>query len=205
MQIKNKRKKTLSDVGTALGWSLLIFFLLGSTGILFSYLPDPHTPSILGLKIAIGLSFVVAACGFYNRLWPNWWMEFLIYFCLVGLLFAGAIRGVGLSLGKFWLVPLLIAYLLTWILPVIYIRFAKIMYQEQTNSRTVIGNGCMYTPFGLFGVAMVLGATAGFQGFRFSNLYVSMFLIGTLFSFAAIGLGQYFSCKMWMKYPGKNL
>jgi hypothetical protein len=204
MQIKNK-KKTLSDMSTALGWSLLIFFLLGSTGILFSYLPDPHAPSILGLKIAIGLSFVVAASGFYNRLWPNWWMEFLIYFCLVGLLFAGAIRGISLSLGKFWLIPLLIAYLLTWILPVIYMRFAKIMHQEQINSRTMIGKGCMYTPFGLFGVAMILGATTGFQGFRFSNLYVSMFLIGTLFSFAAIGLGQYFSYKMWMKYPGKSL
>lgn len=184
----------------ALGISLSLTVLIGAMGTLVAYIPDLQ-PTILSLVMAWGLSIVIGVAGFWNARRPHWVAVFIVYFSLTTLFLAGAIHMVGPYLSGWpWILVLMWAYLFVWVLPLFEPRLAKVLSDEQSRPRTWLGRHQVSI---VFSIVIISAIVIGILSHRpLESINPAMLFIGTLFSFLAVGAGQYFAYQVrkdWKK------
>jgi len=191
-------KSKLSAKG-ALSRSLFLTVLIGAVGTLFASLPDFDRIPITSLFTVWGLSIAIGVAGFWNALRSHWLAEFIMMFSLTTLFLASAFHTLGAYLpGSLWTVTLVGVYVLAWALPLLNVRLAKLLHDEQMRPRTWFGRNQILIFF-----LIVVSSTAimGVLGQNsITNIHPVMLFIGVSSFILAVGFGQYFSYQLWKKW-----
>jgi tetratricopeptide (TPR) repeat protein len=184
-------KKRRPSVAKALGISLFLTGWFAVLGIGFAYLPDFQSVSTLSLITVWGLSITIGVAGFWNARRPHWIAVFIVSFSLTTLFLAAAVHLAGPYLsGRLWIV-LTAAYLFVWCLPLLNPPLAKAISDEQSSPKTWLGKHQLFVVFFLVIISAVLIGI--FSQRPLAAINPAMLFIGTMFSFMAVGGGQYFA------------
>lgn len=100
-----------------------------------------------------------------------------------------------------WLVPILAAYLLAWMLPALKPRLSALLWQEQMAPETRIGRAVLAISLSLAPVAGVLGASMGMFASRLGEISASLIIGGTLMTMSSIGFAFAAAYQLWPERP----
>jgi hypothetical protein len=189
------RKKIFSAY--IVGFIVFLFFSL--VGSIFAFLPPPAT--ISRFITVISLSLLIGIAGVWNKLRPSWMAQLIIAIALTGLLLAWAIHCLSFGVTGvnklMWLVPLVAAYIIAWILPVIDPSLAKVVDNEQFAPKTKLGRGCLTVALSIGGAAGAMGAMIGRTLYKSSGIQPVMLIMGIGISIITVGLAQTFAYQIY--------
>jgi len=194
-----KKKLLTNKVKTFLFWDFGLFIAIGSIGSLFAFLPDPHSPSIPGLLMVWAIALSISILGYFSYFKNNWYAACFGAFGISLLALAGAIHALGSVISSwYWSIPLVVAFIAAWLLPIFNPKFAKLIHNEQYSPQSPLGKGCLFFVLMIGGMSGAGGALVGIFSLRFTgSSNIAMFTIGVLFALISIGISQTFAYQMW--------
>lgn len=120
------------SIKNAIGWSFLVFLLIGGIGTLFVYYPDFQRKPILSLVVVWAVALIIGISGFINSQRPNGKLSLIVLFSISSLLLNFSIRTLSQYFpGIIWIVLLLVAYFTAWLLPIQNPELAKALRDWQ--------------------------------------------------------------------------
>ena len=178
----------------------MALFSLGGFGAVLAFIP-PYSPN--AMKVAVGLTVVGTVAAVWGISKANWWAVIVFLNSWFLLILGFAIRAWAVIIPQVWvwLVPLVAAYLIAWILPAINPKLSARLLREQLAPETRWGRGCL-TLFLVVGPAAgALGASVGMYGSRFGQGTAVMLVMAVLSSAVAVGFAQVVAEQSWPKRP----
>ncbi|NIS83579.1 MAG: hypothetical protein GTO14_26035 [Anaerolineales bacterium] len=149
------------------------------------------------------IALLATLASVWNWWTYNWWARISVNL-FGGLLFLAmsfrAWMGV-IPVIWTWLVPILGAYLLAWVLPIVNPNLSEFLWREQTAPRTRLGQAILRVSIAIAPVVGVLGASAGMFGSRLGELDLTLTLLGSLLSLVAIVFAFAASHQLWPERP----
>jgi FlaA1/EpsC-like NDP-sugar epimerase len=200
-ELKMKKKKiTCKNIFISLGISIggaCAFLLIGG---LSAFLPNPNIPSIEMIIVVLMIDLCFAFCGFFSYLWKFHWAKMCVGICASGMFLMPAIRGISVLIPNWWVwsLPLFLAFIIAWMLPVINSRIARRIHEEQFAPSTRLGKGCITLFLGLAGAGGAAGALFGSFSLRLTgSANLAMVFISFAFSILSVALAQTFAYQLW--------
>jgi len=178
----------------------MALFSLGGFGAVLAFIP-PYSPN--AMKVAVGLTVVGTVAAVWGISKANWWAVIVFLNSWFLLILGFAIRAWAVIIPQVWvwLVPLVAAYLIAWILPAINPKLSARLLREQFAPETRWGRGCL-TLFLVVGPAAgALGASVGMYGSRFGQGNTVMLVMAVLSSAVAVGFAQAAAQQVWPRRP----
>lgn len=175
----------------------------GAFGVLIGILP---TYSVHAFIVGMGLTLTITVMVFWSWKTYHWIPQVLIptlysfqFLCIAVRNWLAIYDGNGL-----WLLPVLVGFILAWILPLVSPDLSEFLWREQNAPQTKVGRVVMGVLLAIAPVAGTLGASFGMFSSRFGELELAYLVIGSLSSVTAIGLAAGFSYQLWRNPPWAN-
>lgn len=132
--------------------------------LLFAWIPSGFSSLLTALSIFVAV--VAPICGILAQHWESRKLAVVYQLSFPGILYAGALRVWDAALGLSWgfLLVSLGGLVCAGALPYMKKRFSGILYREQMEPRTRIGQLIMRLAIALFPIAGAAGAALGLQG-----------------------------------------
>jgi len=177
-----------------------LVFAAGVFGILPGLIP-PF--SISAFWIGIGLAALAIPVGLWNWWTYNWWARLTILLLWTVQILLLASRGWSqlIPIIWIWLVPILGAYVVAWLLPALNPVLSGVLWREQWCPETRMGRAIMGVVLAVGPSAGVLGASFGLYGSRFGEANLVYLALATLGSMAAIGIAFANAYVLWPERP----
>lgn len=175
-------------------------FSFGIFGVLFSLIPSF---SITAVRIGILLAIIGTLTGIWNWWTYSWWARFAVMVIWSLFLFGITIRAwMGIVSDTWaWLVPLLIAFILGWTLPIISPALSDFLWQEQTTPQTRTGRTLLAIGISIAPAAGAIGASIGMFGSRFGEIKGTLLILAILGTITNIVLPFIISYQLWPDRP----
>ena len=183
-------------------WRVLALAIFGFApfGALLGYLP-PISVSLARAGMVLSVLAILAVMWSW---WTySWWARLAAPAIWTMQILAIGARGWTLVIGMswVWLVPILSAYLLAWVMPAINPHQSDMIWREQTTPQTRTGRALLGLALGIGPSAGVLGASIGMFGSRFGEKESVLLAIAALSSAVAIGIAFAISYQLWPERP----
>ena len=190
-----KKGKSLSS-SIIVGAIVFVFFSL--VGSAFALIPPPAT--VNRFITVVSLSLIIGVSGVWNRVRPSWIAQGILVLGINTLLLAWAIHCLSFGVlginNLFWLAPLVIAYLIAWILPLLDLPLAKVISDEQLGPNTRLGRGCIAVVLSIGGAGGAIGAIVGRYTYEAGGFQPVMLILGIAVSILSVGLAQTFAYQL---------
>lgn len=164
------------------------------------------TPSFEYSFAILGASIILmgVGCTIYGRLTSNYWAIIANFFLLSLQFLFIAVRTWSAIIPVIWIwvLPLVVAFLLGWTLPVLNTKTSAFLYREQIAPDTRLGRGCLLLMLIIAPAAGGIGATFGMYGSRYGQSNLVYLAMAILASFVAVAGAQAFSHQFWVQRPG---
>lgn len=185
----------------ALGASFLLFLPFSSFLLIIPPYFSTSAWLVSGSIVALGM--VAANIG---RFGPARLSEIAASFIFTVQLLAIAVRSFAavMPLKLIWLGPLLLAYVLIWILPFVWPKLSETIFHEQMAPTTRIGRHVFVLALGIAPAAGVLGASFGMYSARFGDTFFVWVVVGLLASFVTLSWGQSIAHQLFHQQQGSD-
>ncbi len=196
----SKRGKTnMNKLLSAILLGILGFLFFSFVGSLFALMPSPAT--INRFITVISFSAIIGSAGAWNKYRPGWAAQFIFVFALTDLLLVWTIHCLSFGITGIniliWLVPLLTAYIIAWILPLLNLTLAKTINDEQFAPKTKLGKRILTFGLSIGGAAGVLGALIGRIIYREMGIQPVLLIMGIGLSLVTVALAQTFAYQVY--------
>jgi hypothetical protein len=187
---KNKLRKNEYIYAIFLG--IVLFVLLSAIGSLMALIPPPITSN--RFISVFTFSGIIGICGMWNKLRPSWIAKLFTLLAITCLLLVWAIHClsfgiIGINMW-IWLLPLLLACSIAWILPIITPSWAKAINDEQISPKTKLGKLIFTIALSIGGASGAIGASIGRVMYKVSGFQPAMLIMGIGVSIITIAIAQ---------------
>jgi hypothetical protein len=188
----SNNKKMKKEFIYALFLGIVLFLLLSAIGSLMALIPPPISSN--RFISVFSFSGIIGICGMWNKLRPSWIARLFALLAITCLLLAWAIHClsfgiIGINIW-IWLLPLLLACSIAWILPVITPSWAKAINDEQFNPKSTFGKLIFTIALSLGGASGAIGASIGRVMYKESGFQPVMLIMGIGVSIITIAIAQ---------------
>ncbi len=183
-------------------WRVAVLGLaaFGGFALALTVIPFPSTAAL-----AVGAIIALIGMGAFLWYWlsSNWWARLVYVNALLLLMYGLSIRA-WLEIippSWLWLLPLAIAYLIAWTLPVVNWSISSILVREQTVPETRLGRGCLALALLMAPVAAGLGGTFGIYGTRYGYGDAVILVVAVGLCIVTLALAHHWAHGHWQQRP----
>jgi hypothetical protein len=197
-----RMNKPFSTKSLPLSKRIMLFLISGGAlGAMLTFLPYGYHP------VAFIAAFSLIVIGFIAAIYADRtrdWRAIVVFSSTFpSLLFAIGGRALisQLSHAWLWVGLFLVCYLLAWLIPALAPKVSSLLFKEQMNPQTRLGQAWadFFTRFSA--VLMGLGPAAGLYLTRYGHGDIAQLIIGNGMCLVAILFGQIYAHQLWNDRP----
>ena len=201
-----QERRDQSPIANLRWWQTLLLATFVHGIFAFVLVLVPHF-SLNALYLGVAMATLSVIISVWNWRKYSWWSRLSTSLMMSLFFFAISARAWSevFDIIWIWLLPILLLYILAWILPLISPSISQALWREQTAPQTRMGRAFMAIVLALAPLAGVLGAGFGMYGSRFGKAGAVNVVMGVLGLSLTCVLPFATMHQLWPKRPWANI